>query len=374
MVDSTQYPAVNEFVVKLASRCNIQCTYCYWFEDPLVLKSPKIISDTHLSLFLSKLESHIKTHHLDSVSIAFHGGEPTLYPIEKFIKACQKLREIESNSNCRIKLSMQTNALLINDRWVSAIKQFNVRLGVSIDGSKLVHDRYRIDAKGRGTFDRTVEKIAFLKKNQIDVYLLSVASPEVSAKEQLDLFVNHLSVKDFDILIPHQHYELETTSISAYYRELFDAYLDTYLDQKVNIRLLDGIMCQLVGGNSKTQGFGYVTTVTLLTDGHLEATDDLRMIANLPPSQIHIENHLLQQITDDPLWQKVYESSINLAKKCQDCVYKRTCGAGPLVTRWSATNEFNNPSVFCNDFIDLFDHVQLRLKPYYELRELETFK
>ena len=375
-VSSDSYPVVNEFVLKLASRCNIQCTYCYWFEDPLVLKSPKFLSDANLELFLKKLEKHIHRYSLDKVSIAFHGGEPTLYPLTKFQQLCQQLRDIENQSQCKVQLSMQSNALLINDDWIKVIKQYGIRLGVSLDGSKLVHDQYRIDARGRGTFKRTTDQIEYLKHNAIDVYLLSVASPEVSAREQMALFVDHLNIKDFDILIPHQHHDNahshEQTSISDYYVELFDLYLDRYLDLGVNIRLLDGIMCQLVGGKSSIQGYGFISTVTLLTDGHLEATDDLRMIKNLPVSKIHITSHQLQQVTEDPLWQSVYSSSINLAPKCEQCEFKFTCGAGPMVTRWSNTNQFNNPSVFCEDFISLFKHINQRLEPYYQLRKIKT--
>ncbi|TQV77284.1 radical SAM protein [Aliikangiella marina] len=363
-----EYPVVNEFIIKLASRCNIRCTYCYWFEDPLVLQSPKIISDKHIDLFLEKLRQHLLEYQLNKISIAFHGGEPTLYPLEKFNRLCESLIAIQAETGCELKLSMQTNALLLDKAWLASIKQFKVLLGVSLDGSQLVHDQYRIDHKGRGTFERTINQIRRIKRHGIPVYLLSVASPEVSPVEQIDLFVNKLQVYNFDVLIPHLHYGHKELSIADYYCRLFDEYLDKYLDLGVNIRLLDGMMCQLVGGKSSIQGYGFISTVTLLTDGHLEATDDLRMIENLPISKIHIETHQLQQVTEDPLWQAVYSNSINLVQKCQDCEFKKICGSGPLVTRWSDANGFANPSVFCKDFETIINHIKQRLMPYFELR------
>ena len=360
------YPIINELVIKLASRCNIKCTYCYWFNDPLVMKSPKVLAEDVVKTFLIKLERHIQQHSLKHFSISFHGGEPTLFPKNRFESLCIAIQSIAARQNCQIVFSMQSNALLLDKTWVDLLKKFRVRLGISLDGSRTLHDKYRIDNKGRGTYQRTIEAIKRIRDSGLDVYILSVASNESDPDELLEHFVDDLNLREFDVLLPHIHYENEYTSLKGYFSKLFDRYLAEMVDRDVNIRIIDDLMCQILGGGSATQGYGFISTVTLLTDGKLEAIDDLRMVDGLPQGDINIKTHDLQEVTRDPLWREIYHHSIDLAPKCNNCEFKQACGGGPMVTRWSNKNRFNNPSTYCDDLQYLIRYMQAKLKPLVE--------
>lgn len=322
--------------------------------------------------FLQKLQYHIEKYQLRNFSISFHGGEPTLFPKQRFKDLCERLIQIGKGTRCQIKLAMQTNALLIDDEWLQLLKTYRVVLGISIDGNQHLHDKYRIDHKGRGTYQKTIAAINRIRNAGINIYILSVVNNEISPKELLNHFVEGLQLKNFDLLLPHLHHEHEPHSLINYLRQMYDLYINEYVDKDVNIRLFDDLMSQSIGGGSRVQGYGFISTVTLLTDGKLEATDDLRMIDGLTPSNINIKSHDLQQVTEDPLWQEIYNSSINLASPCNQCEFKQACGGGQMVSRWSKENRFNNVSFYCEDYKALIKHIKYRLKPYMTQLECVT--
>ena len=80
-VSALAKPPIFTFVlVKLASRCNINCTYCYWFRDPEVYNKPPVLTLEAEDAFCSRLEQHIREFRLDQFLLVFHGGEPLLFP------------------------------------------------------------------------------------------------------------------------------------------------------------------------------------------------------------------------------------------------------------------------------------------------------
>lgn len=361
------YPPVNELILKLASRCNINCSYCYWFKDPLVMSSPKIIQPETVSAFTDKLLEHISHFKIKRFYITFHGGEPALFPLERFKSLCQSIHHIEQHTNCNINLSMQSNGLLIDDEWITVLEKYNVTLGVSLDGEQQVHDKYRIDHKGRGTYLKTVAAIERLRNAGLSVYTLSVVDPQRGAALFVDHLVNQLGIKQFDVIIPHLHHEDKIVPIADYFCDLFDRYMDSLIEQNVVIRIIDKYMKQMVlSCQNQNLGPGFISTVTLLTDGSLEATDDLRGAGGLAPSKINIKTDALQQVCEDPLWQEIYHSSLNLNEKCLSCEFKNTCTGGPMATRWSDKNRFDNPSVYCNDLFKIMTHMKNRLTPHID--------
>ncbi len=361
----TEYPTVNGLIIKLASRCNINCSYCYWFRDPLVMSSPKMILPDVITSLITKLSEHVSRYAMKKFSITFHGGEPTLFPLDRFKSLCRSLKNIEQSTHCKFYLSMQSNGLLIDEKWIEILKKYNVVLGISMDGAQQVHDKYRIDHKGRGTYLKTVAAIKKLRDAGLSVYILSVADPQTGATKFVDHLVNELGIKQFDSLIPCLHHENKLEPIADYYCDLFDHYIDKLIEQDIGIRTLDRYMKQMVlSAQQQNSGAGYISTVTLLTDGTLEATDDLRGAAGLAPSKINIKTDKLQQVCEDPLWQEIYHSSLNLSEKCLSCEFKDACAGGPMATRWSDKNRFDNPSVYCDDLFKIMTHMKKRLTPH----------
>src|ERR1700730_2657292 len=107
-------PVFSVLLLKLASRCNISCTYCYWFRDADVYKKPALFTVESEDAFCSRLEDHIEQFGLDEFTIIFHGGEPLLFPKRRFVALQQKLEAIQARTGCVVSRGLTTNAMLID--------------------------------------------------------------------------------------------------------------------------------------------------------------------------------------------------------------------------------------------------------------------
>jgi uncharacterized protein len=149
-VQPQDVPVFTFLLVKLASRCNIQCTYCYWFRDADVYRRPAVLTVEAEDAFCKRLEQHITEFGLDHFMIVFHGGEPLLFPKHRFVALQEKLLDIEERTGCEITRGVCTNAILIDEEWVEIFREFEVDVSVSLDGPPEIHDKYRVGFKGEG--------------------------------------------------------------------------------------------------------------------------------------------------------------------------------------------------------------------------------
>jgi len=187
-------------LVKLAARCNIKCTYCYWFRDAMVYQKPAVLTPEAEDQFCTRLEEHIREFGLPFFLLVFHGGEPLLFPKRRFDAFLKKLREVEQRTGCMIKRGLTTNAILVDDEWIALFKVHDVSVTVSLDGPAEINDKYRVDFKGRGTLAQTLEGLALLRAAGLDPGLISVCNPGTDPEKVLDFVVNELGYTQFDIL------------------------------------------------------------------------------------------------------------------------------------------------------------------------------
>src|SRR5262245_14821765 len=88
-------PPFTFVLVKLASRCNINCTYCYWFRDADVYKKPAVLTLEAEDAFCQRLAQHIEEFGLDHMVLIFHGGEPLMLTKHRFVELQEKLLDID---------------------------------------------------------------------------------------------------------------------------------------------------------------------------------------------------------------------------------------------------------------------------------------
>jgi uncharacterized protein len=351
-------------LVKLAMRCNINCTYCYWFRDRTVYEKPAVLTPEAEAALLTRLEQHIATHRLRTFAVVFHGGEPLLFGKQRLDALCSKLRELEQRSGCELRLSLTTNGLLVDAEWANLFVRHGVGVTVSIDGPRRIHDKRRLDFQNRGTFDRVVAALPILQGVGIEPGIIAVCNPGEDPVEVFEFFVNQLGIRKFDILMPDAtHDEPAPPSIAPYYKRLFDTW---YQHEDVRIRIIENLVGGLLGISSSTHSIGHkpITTVTMLTDGSLEPLEVLRIAGDgATQTRVNIFEHDLHAIQDDPLWREVYEASATLAAECRSCPYRSACGGGHIASRWSAARRYDNPTVYCADIKDILRHIWDRMLP-----------
>src|SRR5208282_2558093 len=149
--------AIDTVLLKIASRCNLDCTYCYVYQmgNDQWKSQPKKINDATIKAIAREL-SELALVQERPFSIVFHGGEPLLVGPDRFESICRTLRQALPKT-CA--LYLQTNAILLSDRILQICLSHDVGISISIDGPMHVHDACRIDRRGRGSHDKVLAGI-----------------------------------------------------------------------------------------------------------------------------------------------------------------------------------------------------------------------
>lgn len=149
--------------------CNLDCTYCYYLsKESLYPGSPFRMSDEVLEAYVRQLLEAVET---PEVSIAFQGGEPTLMGLGFFERAVT-LAHQHRKPGQTLSFSLQTNGTRIDEAWCEFFKRHGFLVGVSLDGPKDIHDTFRVNKGGQGTFDRVLESWDAMKRHGVDVNVL----------------------------------------------------------------------------------------------------------------------------------------------------------------------------------------------------------
>jgi uncharacterized protein len=356
-------PPVTSLLVKVASHCNIACTYCYWFRDHSVYALPKRLREDVEKAFLEKLDRHIAAHGLRWFELMFHGGEPLLFGRQRFQALCEALRRIGAARGCELSLAITTNGMLIDPEWAALFAHFGVHVIISLDGPASINDAVRIDFNGQGTHDRVVEGLRHAQLAGLRPTIQAVCNPESDPRSLLRHLVDELNVTVIDLVLPDATHIGGAPAVAGYYTRLFDLWRTSYAS-RVKIRNFDWIMRGLSQVNVESPPQNYGSTATLTTNGELGAMDLAQAAdASLTSSRVNILTHELQAVCDEPLWQEVFAASHTLPADCQICPYRRICGGGPIASRLSHENRFDNPSVYCSDLKAIIGHIQRRCDP-----------
>jgi len=350
------------FILKLASRCNLKCTYCYWFRDKSVYEKPKKIKDEIVDFFLDKLQKHINKYKLTDITISFHGGEPMLYGKKKTIQLCEKIKNIKVNN---LTLAMQTNGTFIDQEWCDIINKYGIGVGISVDG--ILHDKNRIFLNGRGSLSETINGINLMKKNNINFGVLSVYDDEIKDAQKFVDFFKKLNLHEFDILIPDVNHDYENIpQISNFYNDLFNIYLK---DKDLKIRFFDQVVKSFYHNNSmEVNILGDVNhglfkhMVTINTDGSIEPEDSIRTSGyKACETTKNVRTHNLDTLLNDDKIQNMYQSA-QLPKECEPCIWKKVCAGGDFTHRYSSkTQDYSKKTPYCNQLKNIFNHMATTL-------------
>lgn len=153
----------------IGPRCNIDCKYCYYLEKEKLYPSEKRfrMSDDILEKYVRQLIDASIEAGMREVNFAWQGGEPTMLGVDFFRKVV-RLQELYAPNGVKITNAFQTNGILLDEDWGAFFKDNGFLIGISIDGPKAIHDRYRIDRAGRPTFDKVMKGLEILQRHGVE--------------------------------------------------------------------------------------------------------------------------------------------------------------------------------------------------------------
>ncbi|MHC4125709.1 MAG: radical SAM protein, partial [Planctomycetota bacterium] len=146
------------------SDCNIDCKYCFYKHRAAKIGTGRQRMSDEVT---EKLVRDYLKLQLSVSGFAWQGGEPTLMGLD-FYKKLVELQKKYGRKGQIVNNSIQTNGLLLNDNWCRFLHDNNFLVGISIDGPKELHDHYRRDFSGNGTFDRVFNAIERCKSHKVE--------------------------------------------------------------------------------------------------------------------------------------------------------------------------------------------------------------
>jgi uncharacterized protein len=367
--DSNVFPdqPISQLLLKVASRCNIDCSYCYWFRDAAVYDKPKLMSPEVLHRLLQRIEEHVVQNSLIDFPIILHGGEPLLWGVENFHRIAEACEAITARTGCEIPIAVTTNGLLIDDQWLNCFEARKISVAISLDGPAHIHDVHRRTFQGEGTHAAVERAARMLVSRDIGTSALAVCNPAYPARQYAEFFAG-CGIVNYDIMIPDATVDEKPPSIASFYNDLFDFWLEANRSGPVvNIRIITDMITAMLGNNAATEGVGHkpIELCTVMTDGSVEAHDVLRIAGDgFTNTKFNIFEHAIDDVRDEPRWKAAREASIKLCETCRQCKFMNACCGGYLPHRFSKKNGYDNPSVYCGDLYAMFENMQSVLESH----------
>ncbi len=324
-------------VFQPTSFCNIDCKYCYLPGRSAISRMSRETLEQAFRFFLQK-----PARLIDPFVITWHAGEPLAMPID-FYESAFRLLERMAPGMPRIEHWFQTNATLINQAWCDLIKRWQIKVGVSIDGPRRLHDSNRIDRSGKGTFDRVLHGIECLKSNDIDFATIGVLSDQSL---------------DFPEEIWRFFRQLGTTSLAFNFEEVEGTHVSTSLQsQSCTSRAETFFETLLTLRNSEAPQI-FIRELDYFLEGFPRWRQEFRTMENAPAGIIgiawngdistfspefigvkhpfygdftvgNVATHALDDVLSHPKFRSIYRQINSGIEKCKaSCDYFRVCGGG----------------------------------------------
>jgi uncharacterized protein len=362
------------FVLKVVSRCNLNCGYCYVYNkgDESWRDRPALMPDEVFEAAIARAATYCRSSGQRRVRITFHGGEPLLAGTRRFGRWCQRLRDALRDVPI-VELVMQTNGTRIDEQWVRTLRAHDVAVGISIDGPPEVHDRQRIDHAGRGSYAAVVRGANHLRDGGIPLHLLSVIHPGADGL----LTHRHLTAlgpRSISYLLPDYTHDSVGEVRARHGRTPCADFLIPIFDEWWSNGTLDlrvgpfwSIARLILGGDSELDLLGNQPLQFLFieTDGAIEGLDVLRQChPGAAASGLNVLRDDFAHVATcaPPLLRQACFTGVPMPSGCAGCPERETCAGGYLPHRYSASSGFDNPSVWCADLLAVFRHIRMRLK------------
>jgi uncharacterized protein len=363
-----------EFVLKIHSRCDLACDYCYMYTmvDQSWRDQPIRMSAKTIDQAAARIAEHAAVHSLQRLRVILHGGEPLLSGPVVLRRVVQRL-EIELPPETSASVSLQTNGIHLTEPTLRLLDELGIQVGVSLDGNSVDHDRHRRRFDGRGSHAAVVAGLRRLSSgNNRHLFRGILCTIDL----QSDPVVTYRALTAFqppaiDFLLPHGNWSAPAPGLMSGYGcapyaewliKAFDYWYENSDD--IRIRFFEEIMHGILGGHSRLDGIGLGPALIAIieTDGSVQKSDFLKSAYDGAAwTGLHISRDPLDAALLLPAVAARQLGATALATTCRSCRIHRICGGGQYAHRYRAGYGFANPSVYCTDLYRLVKHIRHRM-------------
>lgn len=355
---------VSVLIKPSSSLCNMTCSYCFY---NTIAEEREIASYGFMEL--STLENIVKkTFEFSeggSCTFAFQGGEPTLSGLDFFEKFIE-FQKIYNNGS-QINNVIQTNGIVIDEKWAIFFKENNFLVGLSLDGPKKIHDARRRKKNNKGSFNSVMKAKKIMDKHNIEYNVLSVVDTllAINVKEVYTFFkkenINYTQyIPCLDPLMSGNLVEkthLSAKTYGTFLKKLFDLwYKDLIKGKYISIRYFDNLINIILGrGGEACDMKGHCSIQNVIeADGSIYPCDfyvyDQWNLGNINTEDL--EDIIVSNKARDFL-----SGSLKISNKCKLCKWQNICRGGCRRNRENP----ENLNGLCEAYYEFFEYTASRL-------------
>ncbi|MEV6871558.1 FxsB family cyclophane-forming radical SAM/SPASM peptide maturase [Amycolatopsis sp. NPDC051128] len=362
-----------QFIIKVHSRCNLACDYCYVYTkaDERWRSRPQVMTPRVVEFTVRRVAEHVRVHGLDEAEVILHGGEPLLAGPGTIGRLVSDLRLAVP---ARLKVTVQTNGTLLDEDFLNLFRELRVRVGVSLDGDAAAHDRHRVGPSGRGSHRDVQRALAALTSREYRHLFAGLLCTVDLVNDPVTTYEALLEYEPpiVDFLLPHGNWTNPPPGLPAGpgatpYADWLIALFDRWYsapERETGVRVFDEILAVLLGGHSRLEGVGLgpAAMIVIETDGMIEQSDILAStFEGAAATGLHVARDSFDAAWGVPAVTARRNELADLCETCRSCRHRVVCGGGLPAHRYRADDGFDNPSVYCPDLYRLAGHIRDRV-------------
>jgi uncharacterized protein len=316
-----------------SSACNLNCDYCFYLDigEKRGDTNPKFMTKAEARFIIDRAFDQVEEN--GHIAFNFQGGEPSLMGLDFYEDFLSYAKSKEKNLT--LSFTLQTNGLLLDEKWAKFLKENNFLVGLSIDGDQKTHNSYRKDKKNNKTYEKVLKTKKIFDKYKVEYNVLTVLTKELSKEPKaLYGFVRDEKIKylqiipcldDFGTETP---YSIKPRDYYEFHKEVFNQWIKD-LDEGIyiSIKIFDDIVNFILYGRLGFCGMGGFCTNQNVIESDLSiypcdfyALDSYKL-GNLKDDDfdhLYQTKELLEFISKS---EKTYEA-------CKTCPLKNYCKGG----------------------------------------------
>jgi uncharacterized protein len=351
MVTATR-PGFHVMAKPTGAICNLDCAYCYFLsKESLYPGSSFRMSGEVMESYVRQI---IEAHSTPEVTIAWQGGEPTLMGLDFYRRAVEAVKRCQKPGTT-IQHTIQTNGILLDAAWCEFLRENHFLVGISVDGPRELHDAYRKDKGGQGTWGRVIKALRLMQRERVEFNVLCTVN-SVNSEHPVtvyrffrdDLKARYLQfipiverINDNGLTLLQQGNRVTGRSVKPeqygrFLIEIFDEWVRRDVGS-VFVQTIDGVLAAWVHGNSslcvfrRTCGDG----VALEHNGDLYSCDHFVEPQYLLGNILHTP--LVQLVNSEQQRKFGDDKRDGLPEYCRECKFLFECHGECPKNRFTAT-------------------------------------
>lgn len=360
-------PPITILIKPTSSLCNMRCRYCFYNDvaENREIKSYGMMSTETLEILVEKALKYSDK----MCSFAFQGGEPTLAGLD-FYKKLIELEKTYNVKNVQIHNAIQTNGYIVDEEYAKFFSENKFLVGLSLDGTRELHDSLRVDINGNGTYDKVISASKLFDKYNVEYNILCVVNNYVARhgnqiynlfKKNKFKFLQFIQCLDgFDGQV--KNFSLSPERYTAFLKSTFDNYYNDFLSgDYTSIRLFDNYVRIVSGNQAEACGMNGVCSYNFVVEGDGSVFPcDFYVLDKYRLGNINQDS--FEEMRNSDIAKNFVCESRYIDPKCRECKWLNICRGGCRRNREPLLDGKPSLNVFCQTYYEFFEYAYDRIK------------